>query len=284
MKTIGNIFKGVRSIKKLLCVALAAIVFRSSCCTEVNALFGNTHFNLGKRMIEKFDTPLLESEKSAFLSGLVYADIGRFKFDKETGIYSDSDNFANEMKKFAVTPEEHWFARGFEAHVMQDNETGNFLTDVLGRKSSAYAEYIMDCSLLDSYFSKKNGVLYNNFLDKFSFEQITMELDVKDIVKAVNISEDKIKDFTRIILNKYSSCENKNTLILYDDLIKKTYHSFGFEIGLDDIHQQAANLIGAFIVTSIVAGQKEIPEELVSRIEGKSDELAKFCITNFNLN
>lgn len=271
-------------MKKLLCVALAVMISSSTYCMEVSALFGDAHFSLGKKMVEKFDRPLLESEKHAFLSGLVYADIGRFKFDRETGIDSDSDNFVTEMKKFAVTPEEQWFARGFEAHVLQDNETGKFLTEVLGHKSSGYSGYIMDCSLIDSYFSKKNGILYNDFLDKFSFDQITMGWNVKDLSKTVNVPEHKIKDFIMIVLSKYSSCENKNTLTLYDDLIKKTYQSLGFEISLDDIHQQAANLVGVFIVTSIVAGQKEIPEELASRIEEKSEELAEFCITKFALN
>lgn len=38
-----------------------------------------------------------------FLYGVVYADVGRFKFDNETGIDSDSYEFVNAMKKFAKT-------------------------------------------------------------------------------------------------------------------------------------------------------------------------------------
>ncbi len=268
--------------KKLLCFGLITVINLTH-HMEANALFGNTHFNICKKVIEKTDHTLSKSEQIAFLSGSVYADIGRFKFDKKTGIDSDSDKFINEMKKFAKTSEEHWFVRGFEAHVLQDTVTGKFLNETLGRKSSCYREYVMDCSLLDSYFLKKNGGLYNDFLDKINFEQIVCGLDTKDLGKAINISKNQIKCFLTTILDKYSNCPTKNNLVMYDNLVKQTYKSFGFEISSEEIHEQAANLVGVFIITSNFAAKTEISEELASKIESKSDELADLCITRLDL-
>lgn len=274
----------MKIFKKLLCFGLGTVVINSTCHMEAKALFGTTHFNICKKIIEKIDQTLSESEQAAFLSGSVYADIGRFKFDKETGIESDSAKFVNEMKKFAKTSEEQWFVRGFEAHVLQDTVTGKFLNETLGRKSSCYSEYIMDCSLLDSYFLKKNGSLYNNFLDKFNFEQIIQGWDIKDLSKATCVNENQIQSFVTLALNKYSNCPSKNELVMYDNLIKQTYKSFGFEISLDEIREQAANIVGVFIVTSNFAAKREISEDLASKIESKSDELANLCITNINFN
>ena len=271
----------MKIFKKSLCsIIVASTLAGSTCCMKVDALFGNTHFNLGKMMIEKSDVSLTKDQDKAFLSGLVYADIGRFKFDKETNINSDSDKFVVEMKKYARTPEERWFVHGFEVHVLQDKEIGNFLKESLGHESSSYSEYIMNCSLLDSYFLKKNGYyISNEFLDKFSFEQVSTGMDMKSLAQMAGIPEDKVADVVNAILAKYSMCPNKYQLVIYGDLIKDTYQSFGFTIDLDDVYEQAANVVGAFSITSSVAGKYEICEALASEIEAKSDEFAKSCIS-----
>lgn len=268
----------MKKLKKLLCGTLIAVMGSSFCDLEVAALFGNTHFNLGKTMIQSYNNVLTEGEKNAFLSGLVYADIGRFKFDRESGINSDSYEFVQRMEKFAQTPEEQWFVRGFDVHVLQDSQTGRFLTEILGRKSSSYSEYIMDCSLLDSYFTKKNGGLHNEFLDRFDFEEIISGLDLESLSKEVDISEDTIKDFATLALSNSFTNPNKNTLVLYDKLIKDTYQSFGVEISLDQIHKQAANVVGTFIVSSFFIEKNEIVPELAAIIESKSYEFAQYCM------
>lgn len=101
--------------------------------------------------------------------------------------------------------------------MIQDNKTGEFLTEIFDRKSSSYFEYIMDCSLLDSYFMKKSGGLHNNFLDKFNFEQVSSGINIKSLSKAVGIPEDKIKDFVMLALSKYLGYPNKHTLVIYDN-------------------------------------------------------------------
>lgn len=269
----------------MICLSLVTLFFGVNCLNmEANALFGNTHFNLGKKIIEKLEEKPSKSEEDAFLSGMVYADIGRFKFDKETGVDSDSDKFANEMEKLAQTNEEKWFAYGFRVHVFQDNETKKFLNDVLDRDYSSYSEYMMNCGILDSYFSKKSGILYNEFLNKFNLKQITSGWDIGDLSKISGAPEDKIEDFAVRIIKKHSDYPQKNNLLMYDDLIQRTYKSLGFEISLDDIHEQAGNLLGVFIIVPAVVESKcEISEELSSKIEEKSDTLADLCISNCKL-
>lgn len=269
----------MKGLKKFLVAVLACILSNQFCYMEVSALFINTHFNLGKTIIEQSGISLSEDEKDAFLSGLVYADIGRFKFDRETSINSDSYEFVEEMKKHAKTPKEKWFVRGFEMHVLQDKETEKFLKEVFGREKSSYLEYIMDCSLLDSYFLRKNGCyISNEFLHKFSFEQVSYGIDMKKLSQPLGVPEDKIENLINIILNKYSAIPNKYQLVICTDLIKNTYGSFGFKITLDDIYEQTANILGASIITVNVAKKNEISSDLAYKIEDKSDKLAKLCV------
>lgn len=275
--------------KKIVCVALSAVMLCANFCqAEVSALFGNAHFNLGKKIMEKLGQKLSESEEHAFLSGMVYADIGRFKFDKETGIDSDAYRFAEKMKEFAETSEEKWFARGFEMHVLQDNQTKKFLKEILGHEYSSYSEYMSDCGTLESYFSKKSGIIYNEFLDKFNFEQVVSGWDINDLEKMAGIpsvaSEDMIKEFVERIFAGYSEHSQKNNLVMFDELIKKTYESMGFEISVDDIHEQAGNIVGTFLIVSAIIGKRvTISEDLAAKIEEKSDELADLCVSKLEI-
>lgn len=269
----------MKGFKKFLGTILVCIFSNQFCCSEVNSLFINTHFNLGKTIIEQSGISLSEDEKNAFLSGAVYADIGRFKFDKETGVDSDSYKFAKEMKKYAKTSEEKWFVRGFEIHTFQDKETGRFLKKVFGCEKYSYLEYIMNCSLLDRYFLRKTGCyISNDFLHKFNFEQVSCGIDMKKLGESLGIPENKIGDFVKNILTNYSTLHDKSKLVIYEDLIKKTYASFGFEITSDDIYQQAANILGASIVGSSIVEKKEISPDLARKIEVTSNELIKLCI------
>ncbi|MDO4199957.1 MAG: hypothetical protein Q4D57_04315 [Clostridia bacterium] len=243
-------------------------------------MFGNAHFNLGEKIVEKLDKKLSESEKNAFLSGIVYADIGRFKFDKETKINSDSEMFAEAMDKLAETSEEKWFVRGFKMHIIQDKETPKFLNDILQHKYLSYTDYMIDCGTLESYFCKKSGIIYNEFLDKFNFNDVTAGFDIKDLSKISGTPEDKIEDFALKIIEKSSDYPERNDLVLFDKLIQDTYKSLGFEIGLDKIHEQAGNVFGVFIIIPYTVGnQKETSKELASIIEEKSDALADLCVS-----
>lgn len=256
---------------------------------EASALFGNTHYCIGKKMIDKFDKkfseckgykPLSDGEKDAFLSGMVYADIGRAEFDKKAGVDSDSDVFAEEMEKTAETSEEKWFARGFKMHVVQDRETKKFLKEVLDHGYSSYSEYAVDCATVDSYFLKKYGILCNEFLDKFNFDQVASGCDMKDLAEKFGVPEDKIKSSVKHILRRCYDYPKKHNLVLYDNLIQKTYQSLGFEASVDEIHQQSANILGIFLIMPhVVEKRAVISEDLVLKIEEKSDLLADWCLS-----
>lgn len=271
--------------KKIVCAVMSAVVLSATFCQMgVNALYGNAHFNLGKKIVDKMDEKLSESEKSAFLSGMVYADIGRFKFDKETGIESDSEQFAEKMKELAETPEEKWFARGFEMHVLQDNKTRGFLEDIFDCGYYSYSDYMNKCGTLDCHFLKQSGVLYNEFLDKFNFEQVVSGWDIKVLEKLSDVPADMMKHFVELIFKKYSSYPKKNKLVMFDELIKNTYESLGFEVSLDEIHEQAGNVLGAFMIISAVIGKKvTIYNDLASRIETQSDSLADLCVSKLDI-
>lgn len=274
----------MKKFKKFLCIAIIFIFGKLICFREVSALFINTHFNLGKMIIEQSGILLSEDEKNAFLSGLVYADIGRFKFDKETNINSDSEKFVEAMKKYAKTSEEKWFVKGFEMHVLQDKQTSKFLKEIFGKKSFSYIEYIVNCGLLDNYFLRKNSCyISNKFLDKFNFKQVSSDIDMKNLSQITGIPEDEIENCINTILDKYFYIPDKYQLVMYDNLLKDTYRFLGFEISLDDINEQVANIVGACIVIATVTEKNEISKSLAYNIEVKGNELVKLCISDLNL-
>lgn len=246
-----------------------------------------SHFNLGIPIIEIYeqltDKKLTENEKVAFLSGEVYADNGRFYFDKKTGITSDSDKFAEEMSKFAKTSEEKWFVLGFKVHILQDKETGKFLNKIFGCKSSSYKEYLKRCALIDSYFLQKSKLcIFNDSLNKslsnFNLNQITAEFNSDEICKMLGIPENKLLDFINLQLKQYLKFGDNYFLVLYDDLIKKTYESFGFKVELNDLQEQANNIVVASAVLATIAIGKIKPnDKLGSFIENEAEKLSNLC-------
>lgn len=136
--------------KKLICIVFA--LFPIS-CSEVSAFFGNTHFNLGKKIIAESKIDLSHKEMNAFLAGLVYADIGYFKFDKQTykkckkRINSDDEIFAAKLAECAKTPAEMWFARGFAMHAFQDSIARKFLDDILVLKLKVLIKKTANCNI-----------------------------------------------------------------------------------------------------------------------------------------
>lgn len=263
-------------------LAIIICVINLSFTMEANALFSITHFNLGTKMIgslEQSGETLSESEKAAFLSGLVYADIGRFKFDKKTGIDSDSDKFADTMSQYAKTSEEQWFVRGFKAHIMQDKEAGEFLSKIFGRKGTSYKEYVMRCALLDSYFLKKSNLsIFNDALKIFNFDKFVFETNAKETCKMLGIPSDEVSNFINLAFQKYSNLENKYFLPLYDNLIKVTYKSLGVKIELSEIQNQASNILVASAVLAVTAGDKtNLDENLSISIEKEAQHLCDRC-------
>ncbi len=268
--------------KKLICVVFALF---SISCSEVSAFFGNTHFNLGKKIIAESKIELSKEEQNAFLSGLVYADIGRFKFDKQIyekckkRIVSDEEIFAAKLAECAKTPEEMWFARGFAMHAFQDQKVQKFLEDILNKKVENYPAYVMNCGFLDYYFCvQENSFIYDDLLTKFNSDEITANLG--SFGKTIGIISTKI---ATSILNNYYSSITKEPLVLYDQLIKQAYLSLGLNVTAEELREQSANIIGAFVILSALNSKRSISKELASKIELKTQELVEECSSYLEL-
>ena len=268
--------------KKLICVVFALF---SISCSEVSAFFGNTHFNLGKKIIAESKIELSKEEQNAFLSGLVYADIGRFKFDKQIyekckkRIVSDEEIFAAKLAECAKTPEEMWFARGFAMHAFQDQKVQKFLEDIFRRYFKNYPAYVMNCGFLDYYFCvQENSFIYDDLLTKFISDEITANLG--SFGKTIGIAPTKI---ATSILNNYYSSITKEPLVLYDQLIKQAYLSLGLNVTAEELREQSANIIGAFVILSALNSKRSVSRELANKIELKTQELVEECLSYLEL-
>ena len=271
------------------------VLFQIS-CREVSAFFGNTHFNLGKKIIAESKIDLSHKEMNAFLAGLVYADIGYFKFDKEIRkkckkrINSDDEIFAAKLAECAKTPAEMWFARSFAMHAFQDSIARKFLDDIFGTLTKGFNKktsklqyladfglYILNCGFLDYYFCvQQNSFIYNSFLDKFNSDEIAANIGSLD--KIIGIASTKIATS----INYYSSIK-KESLILYDELIKQAYLSLGLNVTIEELHEQSANIVSAFVILSGLNSKRSISEELANKIELKTQELVNECLSYLEL-
>lgn len=301
----------MKNLKKFLCVVLVCVFGCSSCCVEVSAFFSNTHFYLGEKIFEQICklpenereellealgysveeskelSPVLSTlkeEKRAFLSGMFLADIGKPRFDKECGTESDSKEFAKVMWSYAETPIEKWFALGWWLHALQDEQTNAFLSAVFG-ETSDYSKYIFNCSLLDHYFrSKYYCTNYNEFLDMFNFEKASTDIGMEFLTRCMGVSKDKMEVLVKSRIRKNSWPYYEQELVICGKLIKKVYRYYGLDkLSYCDIYKQAGGVVGVsksmvpFIHDFIY--KNGIPKELVPKIEAKSDELVKMCVS-----
>lgn len=241
-------------------------------------LFGNTHYNIGKNIIKNMSICLSQNEKISFLSGIVYADIGRFSFDKVT-IHSDSKEFVKELIKYAKTDEELWFINGIKMHIIQDQESLNFLENIFESKCKNYQDYIAKCSFLEFYFKNKNkSFIYNKYLDKFNFNEVTNNVNTDILCSLFNLSKNKIENHITYIIKQYHNNINKDNLILYTDLIKSAYNSLNINLNNNAIYTQAGNIIGTFIISSAISEKKEITEKISQNILNECNKLTDKCL------
>ncbi len=276
----------MKIFKKFCTIIAAGIMVCSLDASEVKSLFGNTHFNLGKKIIENLDISLSKNQKKAFLSGIVYADIGRFKFDKEIEIDSDSGQFIAEMKKHIYNSEEEWFAIGCEIHRLQDTKVGDVLKDIFENKENiCYKEYVTQCALLDCYFLKKtNEYIHSYHIETLNFDQIKENLDKLntiplDLLNYMNLDKNIALDMLSVF---YNSVEKKYHLNLYNNLLKKTYKELGLNLDDKSINEQAGNIVGSFAILTFFFKHHEILDktEFISKTELACNKLVKEC-TNY---
>lgn len=290
----------MKVLKKFLCVVLVCVFGCSSCCVEGSALvlhasgstlIPNALCCLNKGVIKEWSKlskdSLSEEEIRAFISGSIYANIGRFRFNKECGVKSASYEFQEELMKHAKTSEEKWFARGWDMDGRGWGSEGIdvFLSNIFDKDSESTeyfmrcgSKYFLNCSLLDNYFIRKSGcVVSNEFLDMFNFKQVSAELGMATLSQGLGVPEDKVEDASRDILNKHQATSKKYQLVLHGDLIKEAYKSFGLELSLDDIYEQAANVVAMGALISGFASEDKIPKPISQEIKDNGEWWAHSC-------
>ena len=300
----------MKKLKKLCALGISALLCSSSLGMDANALFGNSHYNIGQKILESSKFSLSESEKQAFLSGMVYATIGKFEFDKKINIKSDSAEFIEEMKKHAKTSEEEWFIKGFEMHTLQNEKVSQFFEKVFGQKLNLEQKSIA-WSLTDAYLRKKyDKLIYIDFFDKLSSKQIYRSIltemvldqaeehkqefgedykylseDLAEIDNTINMLP--VESIVKGYIDEYqkSAANNKNELVLYGNLLKDTYKSLGLDVSLEDIYGQAANAVAESLIATYfskhVDEDEEITDEDAAKAETALNIIADACISEF---
>lgn len=76
-----------------------------------------------------------------------------------------------------------------------------------------------------------------------------------------------------ILASDYKSI-SKDYLVTYDELIMKTYSSFGCDITKEDIHEQEANILGAFSIVCSIAKRQGFSQEIADKIDGECKKIA----------
>lgn len=96
------------------------------------------------------------------------------------------------------------------------------------------------------------------------------------------LPKNKIHDVFTPILNKHYKSITKDELVIYTDLITKTYYSFGLQITDEDIYEQAANIIFSFAVSSSISGKNNIIDDIPYKIEAESEKLVDLCLLSLS--
>ncbi|MGN1034602.1 MAG: hypothetical protein ACI4PK_03320 [Oscillospiraceae bacterium] len=176
-------------------------------------------------------------------------------------------------------------------HAFQDSIARRFLDDIFGTQTKGFNKktsklqyladfslYVLNCGFLDYNFCvQENSFIYDDLLVKFNSDEIAFNLG--SFGKIIEIASTKI---ATSILDNYSSIK-KESLVLYDDLIKQAYLSFGLNVTTETLHEQSANIVSAFVILSGLNSKRSISEELANKIKLKTQELVNKCLSYLEL-
>ena len=263
-------------------------------CQTTYAFFGQTHCSLSELALEKIENlKINEKEKSAFLSGSVCADIGKFEFDDKAHIESDSKEFSEKLMSNAVTSEEKWFAIGVKLHVFEDKSANKFLKNIFKNQKVDYLNYIYCCGTIDNYFLKKDKkfIYFENFSKLFDSNQLISKLKdsvksqkSKIIIKFLSVLRIAFNLFFRCVFNRYYKNIEKIHINPNESLLRRTYQDFGLNVNETSIKKQTANILSTFLISSYFVSKKSgsvkysaqnLEKELEDLIELTKSELVK---------
>lgn len=238
----------------------------------------NAHYNVGKKILELGNFNLKEDEKTAFYSGIVYADIGRFKLDKIAGVESDSEKFIEELKKHVNTKFDHWFLLGAKIHVFTDKKTKKILKNIFKTHTFGYISYLKRCSILEHYFLKETGAyVYSEDLEFFNLNSILFGIDFLKVNKLFKTTKENLENKFKEALKEFYSSINKINLELPLNLLKITYKKFNTFVTEVELKQQVASLTGASALLSIFAtfNSKNLDKKTYLNIKKETEKLYK---------
>lgn len=92
--------------------------------------------------------------------------------------------------------------------------------------------------------SKYYCINYNEFLDMFNFGKASTDIGMEALLKAINVSKDKIEVLVKSRIRKNSCLYYERELVIYGNLIKKVYRYYGLDISSGDIYNQAGFAVG----------------------------------------
>lgn len=234
-------------------------------------MFCYAHYSVGKKILELSQLKLNDDEKEAYYAGLVYADIGRFKLDKKTGVESDSKKFLESLKKNVKSKTERWFLFGISVHIFTDKKTKRLLKSIFKVPNYGYISYIRRCSILEYYFFKKtNFYIFFEKLDYFSVNSILSNLNFLDTNSLFKETKEFLETKLKKAINNFYKDTNKINLKLPLKLLIDTYKDLGTIVSKEGLEIQAANLIGACaLVCSFATGCNKNLEEIFVNIENR---------------
>ena len=215
-------------------------------------------------------------EKESFYSGLIFADIGRFCFDKKIKVKSDEKKFISKMAKYAKTSEDKWYVTGSYLHEFQDQKVKKLFKNIFKIPTNNYISYIFRCGILEFYFLNKNQeYIYNKNIEDFNLDKIFKYLRVLEHISLLKKIEEKFSSkLDSKILKIYSNIRKIELNPNYKLLIK-TYKDFDFMITKEEIDEHAGAIVWscAAVIYFILSKNKDF-----SKIFSKADlEIKTFC-------
>ena len=222
---------------------------------------------------------LSPNEKESFYSGLVFADIGRFCFDKKIKAKSDEKKFISKMAKYVKTSEDKWYIIGSYLHEFQDKKVKKLFKNIFKSHISNYVSYLSMCGVLEFYFLNKNKeYIYNKNIEDFNLDKIFKYLKVLEHVGLLKKLEERFSiKLDNKIFEIYSNIRkielNPNCRLLIE-----AYKDFYFMVTKKEIDEQAVAIVWACVaLTYFILKENKDFNEIFSRADLEIKILCSQC-------
>ena len=242
-------------------------------------MFCYAHYSTGKKILELSHLNLDDDARKAFYSGLIYADIGKFNLDKKTKVESDSKKFLEKLKKHAKTKLEEWFLIGISVHIFTDKKMKNLLKNIFKSPTCGYISYLKRCSILEYYFLKKTkSYVFFFILNYFNIGSMLFNIDFLNTHKLFKETKDFLENRLKKVIDDFYINIDKINLKLPVSILTNTYNDLGIFLSEKALKTQAANLIGASVLSCafmVSHNDNKNSEKISKSIEREIKKLCK---------